>query len=113
MRDLGAGGTTVLLTTHCLDEAAELADRVGVVAGGRLVEVTPPAELGARLRRVATVRWREDGGWREVRTGSPAAVLRDLLAGTPGEVPGLSVTRPGLEDVFLSLVGTTSAAGPR
>jgi ABC-2 type transport system ATP-binding protein len=107
VRDLGAGGTTVLLTTHYLDEAAELADRVGVVAGGRLVEVAPPAELGARLRRRATVRWREEGDWREVRTEAPAAVLRDLLAATPHEVPGLSVTRPGLEDVYLQLVSAT------
>ena len=107
VRDLGAGGSTVLLTTHYLDEAAELADRVGVVSGGRLVEVAPPAELGAPLRRLATVRWREDGRWREVRTESPALVLRDLLAGTPHEVPGLSVTRPDLEDVYLQLVGAT------
>ena len=107
VRDLGAGGTTVLLTTHYLDEAAELADRVGVVSGGRLVDVAPPAELGAQLRREATVRWREGPAWREVRTGSPSLVLRDLLAATPHEVPGLSVTRPGLEDVYLRLVGAT------
>ena len=111
VRDLRAGGTTVLLTTHYLDEAAELADRVGVVAGGRLVDVAPPAELGAQLRREATVRWRTDGGWREVRTGSPAVVLRDLLASTPHEVPGLSVTRPGLEDVYLQLVGAVPGGG--
>ena len=107
VRDLGATGTTVLLTTHYLDEAAELADRVGVLAGGRLVEVARPAELGARLRRTATVSWTEDGRRREVRTESPASVLRDLLATSPHEVPGLSVTRPGLEDVYLQLVGAT------
>jgi ABC-2 type transport system ATP-binding protein len=105
VRGLRAGGTTVLLTTHYLDEAAELADRVGVVADGRLVEVAPPAELGAALRRQATVRWTEAGAPRVVRTEAPAAVLRDLLATTPHEVPGLTVTRPGLEDVYLSLVG--------
>jgi ABC-2 type transport system ATP-binding protein len=108
VRDLRASGTTVLLTTHYLDEAAELADRVGVVANGRLVEVAAPDELGAQLRRQAAVRWREDGDWREVRTETPALVLRDLLAATPHEVPGLSVTRPGLEDVYLQLVGATS-----
>jgi ABC-2 type transport system ATP-binding protein len=113
VRDLRAGGTTVLLTTHYLDEAAELADRVGVVAGGRLVEVAPPAELGADLRRVATVRWREDGGWREVRTETPSLVLRDLLAATLHEVQGLSVTRPGLEDVYLQLVGATPQGDQR
>ncbi|MCZ2830323.1 ABC transporter ATP-binding protein [Modestobacter sp. VKM Ac-2986] len=114
VRDLRADGTTVLLTTHYLDEAAELADRVGVVAGGRLVEVAPPAELGAGLRREATVRWREPGGWREVRTEQPAGVLRDLLAAHPcGEVPDLTVTRPGLEDVYLALVGATPGGDPR
>ncbi|KGH45364.1 ABC transporter [Modestobacter caceresii] len=107
VRDLRAGGTTVLLTTHYLDEAAELADRVGVIAGGRLVEVAPPAELGAALRREATVRWRDDGGWRAVPTETPAAVLRDLLAAHPhAEVLGLTVTRPDLEDVYLQLVAT-------
>jgi ABC-2 type transport system ATP-binding protein len=111
IRDLRADGTTVLLTTHYLDEAAELADRVGVVADGRLVEVAPPDELGGQLRRVATVRWDEAGTAREVRTESPAAVLRDLLAGSvSGDVPGLTVTRPGLEDVYLQLVGTASTA---
>ncbi|MQA32149.1 ABC transporter ATP-binding protein [Modestobacter roseus] len=106
VRGLRAEGTTVLLTTHYLDEAAELADRVGVIAGGRLVEVAPPAELGAELRRIATVTWLDGGSRRQVRTEAPAAVLRDLLATTPHEVPGLTVTRPGLEDVYLQLVRT-------
>ncbi|MGY1854834.1 ABC transporter ATP-binding protein [Modestobacter sp. SYSU DS0290] len=107
VRGLRAEGTTVLLTTHYLDEAAELADRVGVIAGGRLVEVAPPDELGAALRRRATVRWTEGTVRREVRTERPGAVLRDLLAAHPAdEVPGLSVTRPGLEDVYLQLVST-------
>ncbi|OMQ14422.1 ABC transporter, partial [Modestobacter sp. VKM Ac-2676] len=48
-----------------------------------------------------------DGGWRAVPTETPAAVLRDLLAASPhGEVPGLTVTRPDLEDVYLALVAT-------
>jgi ABC-2 type transport system ATP-binding protein len=104
IRGLRADGTTILLTTHYLDEAAELADRVGVVAGGRLVEVAPPDELGADLRRRSTVSWLEAGIRRQVRTEAPSAVLRDLLA-VHGEIPGLSVTRPGLEDVYLQLVG--------
>jgi ABC-2 type transport system ATP-binding protein len=111
--DLRDAGTTILLTTHYLDEAAELADRVGVVSGGRLVEVAPPAELGADLRRVVTVGWTEAGERRSVRTEAPAAVLRDLLATTPHEVPGLTVTRPGLEDVYLQLVGATPGGEPR
>jgi ABC-2 type transport system ATP-binding protein len=111
IRGLRADGTTVLLTTHYLDEAAELADRVGVVAEGRLVEVAPPDELGAELRRPATIRWTEDGAVRQVRTEAPGAVLRDLLAASvSGDVPGLTVTRPSLEDVYLSLVGAPSTA---
>jgi ABC-2 type transport system ATP-binding protein len=111
IRDLRADGTTVLLTTHYLDEAAELADRVGVVADGRLVEVAPPGELGADMRRLATVRWAEDGALREVRTESPGPVLRDLLAASVrGDVPGLTVTRPSLEDVYLQLVGAVPTA---
>jgi ABC-2 type transport system ATP-binding protein len=108
IRGLRSDGTTVLLTTHYLDEAAELADRVGVVAEGRLVEVAPPEELGAQLRRMATVRWLEDGVPRDVRTEAPSAVLRDLLDGTVADVPGLTVTRPSLEDVYLQLVGATA-----
>jgi ABC-2 type transport system ATP-binding protein len=100
-------GTTVLLTTHYLDEAAHLADRVGVIAGGRLVEVAAPEALGADLRREATVRWSEGGASREVVTTAPGPVLSDLLAAsTNGDVPDLTVTRPGLEDVYLRLVGT-------
>jgi ABC-2 type transport system ATP-binding protein len=106
IRGFRADGTTVLLTTHYLDEAAELADRVGVLADGRLVEVAPPGELGAELRRQATVRWHENGALRQVSTEAPGAVLRDLLAGSvTGDIPGLSVTRPTLEDVYLQLVG--------
>jgi ABC-2 type transport system ATP-binding protein len=109
IRGLRADGTTVVLTTHYLDEAAELADRVGVIADGRLIEAAPPGELGADLRRVATVRWTEDGGMREVSTESPGIVLRDLLASSViGDVPGLTVTRPSLEDVYLQLVGATA-----
>ncbi len=111
IRDLRADGTTVLLTTHYLDEAAELADRVGVVADGRRVEVAPAGVLGADMRRLATVRWAEDGALREVRTESPGPVLRDLLAASVrGDVPGLTVTRPSLEDVYLRLVGAVPTA---
>jgi ABC-2 type transport system ATP-binding protein len=106
---LRAVGTTIVLTTHYLDEAAHLADRVGVISAGRLLEVAAPAALGAGMRREATVRWTENGGPREVRTESPAALLRDLLAAAPaGEIPDLTVTRPDLEDVYLRLVGAPS-----
>jgi ABC-2 type transport system ATP-binding protein len=105
--------TTVLLTTHYLDEAARLADRVGVIAGGRLIEVAEPEALGAGVRREATVRWAERGRVRQVSTTTPAAVLRRLLAATPeDEIPGLTVTRPSLEDVYLRLIGSTPPREP-
>ena len=66
--------------------------------------VAPPDELGSELRRASTVSWLEAGARRQVHTDAPSAVLRDLLA-VHGEIPGLSVTRPGLEDVYLQLVG--------
>jgi ABC-2 type transport system ATP-binding protein len=111
IRGLRADGATILLTTHYLDEAGELADRVGVVADGRLVEIAPPGQLGAQLRRVATVRWMQDRAPREVRTESPGPVLRDLLADSiSGDLPGLTVTRPTLEDVYLQLVGAVPTA---
>src|SRR4051794_3655487 len=102
LRDLG---TTMLLTTHYLDEAEALADRVGVIARGRLVEVAAPAALGGRGSAPAVVSWTEDGARRTEATATPTAFLRDLAARFPGEVPDLAVTRPTLEDVYLRMIG--------
>jgi ABC-2 type transport system ATP-binding protein len=106
IRSLTAAGTTILLTTHYLDEAEALADRVGVIAAGRLVEVAPPAELGGRRDALATVSWRtEDGTMRHEQSPTPTALVADLAARFDGEVPGLTVTRPTLEDVYLRMIG--------
>jgi len=106
--DLIAGlrddGTTILLTTHYLDEAEHLADRVVVVNAGRVVAQGTPADLGGRAARQAVVRWTGDDGPREERTDTPTALVREL-AERYGEVPGLQVLRPSLEDVYLSLIG--------
>jgi ABC-2 type transport system ATP-binding protein len=102
IRSLAAGGTTILLTTHYLHEAEALADRVGVIAGGRLLAVAPPADLGDRS--TTTVGWLSPDGPREERTGSPTAVVQRLAAEYGGEVPGLTVRRPTLEDVYLELI---------
>jgi ABC-2 type transport system ATP-binding protein len=102
---LRAGGTTILLTTHYLEEAEQLADRVGVITGGRLVEVAPPTELGGRRELAATVVWTDADGRHEVVTHTPTTVVTELAARfAPGEVPGLQVLRPTLEDVYLSMV---------
>jgi ABC-2 type transport system ATP-binding protein len=105
IRELRALGTTILLTTHYLDEAEELADRVGVLARGRVLEVAVPAELGGRGRAPAVVSWTEEGSRRTTETPTPTAFVRDLAARFPGEVPDLAVTRPTLEDVYLRMIG--------
>jgi ABC-2 type transport system ATP-binding protein len=102
LRDLG---TTMLLTTHYLDEAEELADRVGVIARGRLVEVAVPAELGGRGSAPAVVHWTEDGVRRTAESATPTAFVAQLAARFPGEVPDLAVARPTLEDVYLRMIG--------
>jgi ABC-2 type transport system ATP-binding protein len=108
IRDLQAGGTTILLTTHYLEEAEALADRVGVIAGGRLLAVDTPQLLGNRDAALATVSWRTpDGTWERHRSETPTAVVADLAERFGGEVPGLTVTRPTLEDIYLDMIGST------
>jgi ABC-2 type transport system ATP-binding protein len=100
-------GTTILLTTHYLDEAAQLADRVVVVRDGVVVAEGTPDALGGPGARTPVVAWDDDGVRRVERTDRPTAVVARLIAaaGPDGEVPGLSVSRPTLEDVYLSLIG--------
>ncbi|MCZ2838538.1 ABC transporter ATP-binding protein [Modestobacter sp. VKM Ac-2985] len=102
LRDLG---TTMLLTTHYLDEAEELADRVGVITRGRLVEVAVPSALGGRGQAPAVVSWTEDGVRRTAETAAPTAFVAELATRFPGEVPDLAVARPTLEDVYLRMIG--------
>ncbi|TFV87829.1 ABC transporter ATP-binding protein [Blastococcus sp. CT_GayMR16] len=105
LRDLG---TTMLLTTHYLDEAEALADRVGVIARGRLVEVAVPSALGGRETAPAVVSWHEDGARRSEATSFPTAFVRELAGRFQGEIPELSVARPTLEDVYLQMIGERS-----
>jgi len=105
IRTLRELGTTMLLTTHYLDEAEALADRVGVIARGRLVEVAVPAQLGGRETAPAVVSWTENGARRSEATATPTAFVRDLAARFAGEVPDLAVALPTLEDVYLTMIG--------
>ncbi|MGO1056863.1 ABC transporter ATP-binding protein [Crossiella sp. CA198] len=102
---LRAADTTILLTTHYLDEAEYLADRVAVIAAGTLVDVATPRQLGGRDREQATVAWTDAEGTHELRTDNPTRTVGELAARYHGDVPELSVRRPSLEDTYLRLIG--------
>jgi ABC-2 type transport system ATP-binding protein len=110
VRSLRDSGTTVLLTTHYLEEAEALADRVGVLAAGRLVEVAAPERLGGRDLAEAVVAWDEEGRRREQQTAEPTRFIAELATLFRGEIPGLSVVRPSLEDIYLGLIGAQETA---
>jgi ABC-2 type transport system ATP-binding protein len=98
-------GTTIWLTTHYLEEAEHLADRVGVLAKGRLVDLDVPARLGGRQLAQATVRWRDGRGEHEQLSAQPAALVAALHGELGDALAELTVSRPSLEDVYLSMIG--------
>ncbi|MFC6082229.1 ABC transporter ATP-binding protein [Sphaerisporangium aureirubrum] len=106
IRDLAREGTTIMLTTHYLDEAEALAGRVAVISAGRIVAEGDPATLGGRATANATVSWQEDGERRRLETATPSRTVVELTRRFDGEVPELTVTRPTLEDVYLGLIAT-------
>src|SRR5580765_2924885 len=104
IRSLRALGKTILLTTHYLDEAEQLSDRVAVLREGIVVAAGTPAEL---TRTPATeIRYVRDGETVVVSTEEPTRVLAELTAAAVGrgeELAGLEVRRPTLEQVYLTL----------
>jgi ABC-2 type transport system ATP-binding protein len=129
IENLRALGTTILLTTHYMDEAQNLADRVAVIARGRIVAEGPPQVLAGRANGVALVRFQVpddvdaaslplpfdfelDAADRVVsfQTEIPTRALAPLIAWANErgeELTGLTVTRPSLEDVYLELTEAT------
>ncbi|MER5762341.1 ABC transporter ATP-binding protein [Streptomyces sp. NPDC002082] len=106
IRLLSDSGTTIVLTTHYLEEAEALADRLAVIARGKVVAEGEPAALRARLGTGATVEWTDrDGSPRSAATETPTRTVAELAARFDGEVPDLRITRPTLEDVYLRLTG--------
>ena len=99
---LKSEGTTILLTTHYLDEAQYLADRVAVIARGRIVAAGPPESIGNRSD--AIVGWSEDGREMSVPTNEPTAFIAQLGLRFDAEIPNLSVRRSSLEDAYLELI---------
>jgi ABC-2 type transport system ATP-binding protein len=109
VRALAAEGVTVVLTTHYLEEAEALAGRLAVLAGGRVVATGTPAALGGAARPTR-VGWDTADGRRTVQTPTPTQVVAELARQFGGEVPGLAVNRPTLEDTYLELIGDLGGA---
>ncbi|MDH5333961.1 MAG: ABC transporter ATP-binding protein, partial [Thermoleophilia bacterium] len=113
VRTLRSLGKTILLTTHYLDEAQQLADRVAVLVGGEIVESGTPAELVTRAARTE-VRFRRDGEEHVVATTEPTRVVHELTGEALArgvELEHLEVRRPTLEDVYLELVDANGDEG--
>ena len=123
-------GKTVMLTTHYMDEAQELADRVAVIADGQIIAAGTPDDLGGRADAASLVSFDRPGGERDaelrgavagdwtaangrlvLRTPDPTRTLNELTGWAIArgvELDHLEVTRPSLEDVYLELTGTES-----
>lgn len=131
VRELAAEGKTILLTTHYLEEAEALADRVGIVVAGQLVEVGPPRELGGRQNAQARVQFRcvgtlnqhslpvldaevvaEENGLLSLFSQQPTKTIAILTnwAHQQGveELPELTVSRPTLEETYLQTIAMYS-----
>ena len=128
VRALRTFGKTILLTTHYMDEAQALADRIAVIAHGRIVAEGTPATLGDRHRRGARVRFRvmtdvslqdmpppfagKIGAWIEAEVKDTTAALHALTGWAVArrvELDGLTVVPPTLEDVYLDLIAEQAA----
>src|SRR5256885_803278 len=111
IHQLAAEGTTILLTTHYLYEAEALANRVGVIAAGRMLEVATPATLGGRDEAATVVSWDGPAGREMLSTDTPTAEVLKLGERFGGEVPGLTVSRPTLEEIYLNMIHKAEVAG--
>ena len=112
IRSLRGLGKTILLTTHYLDEAQELSDRVAIVKDGLIVAEGPPSELSRRPRSYR-VSYQENGHRVELETEDPTELLHRLTGealARGARLEGLSVSRPTLEEVYLELTAEEAAS---
>ncbi len=104
IRKLQGEGTTIVLTTHYLDEAEALADRVAVINEGKIVEISTPENLGGRNEAKARVTFLRNGLREEILTDNPTKTVSELSADFNGDIPELIVSRPTLEDIYLTMI---------
>jgi ABC-2 type transport system ATP-binding protein len=113
VRGLRSMGKTILLTTHYLDEAQQLADRVAVIRDGLVAQIGTTAELIGSAPKVE-IRYRENGEDVVLTTDEPTRVLAELTGAAAAEgreLEGLEVRRPTLEDIYLELIDAEGDAG--
>ncbi|SHN46221.1 ABC transporter ATP-binding protein [Cryptosporangium aurantiacum] len=96
--------TTILMTTHDLDEAEKLADRILILAGGTIIADGSPDELSRRVSGQAEVRWCLDGTRYVHSTGDATAFVRDLFRQHDDGISDLEVRRASLEDTYMTMV---------
>lgn len=106
IRKLRSEGTTILLTTHYLDEAEELADRVAVINQGKIMEVASPKMLGGREHAMTEVSFTRNGVREVIATATPTSEVVRLEREFSGEIPELIVKRPTLEEIYLRMIGS-------
>jgi ABC-2 type transport system ATP-binding protein len=104
---------TILLTTHDLDEAERLADRILILAGGRIIADGSADELSRRMSTQAEVRWSRDGQRFVHPADDPTAFVRGLFRQYGESVEDLEVRRASLEDTYMALVREHESAPPR
>jgi ABC-2 type transport system ATP-binding protein len=107
IRKLSEDGTSILLTTHYLEEAEQLAHRVGVLRNGTIAEIAVPALLGSDGRG-STVSWVQHNEVKKISTLDVVKTIQELEKQFGGPVPNLEVRRPSLEDRYLRLIGEGS-----
>ncbi|MFF2149180.1 ABC transporter ATP-binding protein [Kitasatospora sp. NPDC058190] len=112
----GIDDTTILLTTHDLDEAEKLADRIVMLAKGRIVADGTPEELARQVETTAEVRWVRDGERFVTSTRTPTRYVRDLFELHGDDIDKLEIRRATLEDTYLAMVHSIESgrdsAGP-
>lgn len=135
IRRITERGATVLLTTHYLDEAEQLADAVGVISAGKMIIDGAVGEIQEQMESATHIRWRapdgldladlppgwagaaREGGLLDLATREPTRAAGELIdwarARGIGELPELSIERPSLEQMYLELVGPDRPAEPQ